>query len=228
MEYEQSLSALRKIPLFSECNEEDLKKIAQILIPRSFEEKEIVFMQGDLQEYMYFILRGKVKIYRTDEQGREQIFNILESGDFFPHVGFFQKAYYPAHSVMMEKGELLALPTARLRHFLFSCPEICMRLMAVMESKIIELQARLEELVLHDTFGRVILLLLRLSRTHGVPEGSRLRINFPLTNQELANMIGTTRETVSRTLSQLKKTGAIETTTNHYFIIDRDLLEKQL
>jgi CRP/FNR family cyclic AMP-dependent transcriptional regulator len=219
---------LRKIPLFQDCTEEELTRIRQILIQRSYPERANVFMQGEPLENVYFIVSGQVKIYRSDEQGREQIVNLLNAGDFFPHVGFFRETVYPAHSLMIEKGTLLALPIARLRSLLETHPDLCMRMMAVMESKIVELQERLEEMVLHDTFGRIVLLLFRLSRVHGRSEGERIRIQIPLTNQELANMIGTARETVSRTLSQLKKAGALETTADHCILIDPDRLEKML
>jgi CRP/FNR family transcriptional regulator, cyclic AMP receptor protein len=228
MNNRRSRELLRKIPLFHDCSDNELERIDEILIHRSFAERSIIFMQGEPLEYIYFIVSGKVKIYRTDEQGREQIVNLLEPGDFFPHIGFFRKAEYPAHSVMIEKGVLLALPTARLRNLLEKNPDICINLMAVMESKIIDLQERLEEVVLHDTFSRLVLLLIRLSRLHGVPDGERIRINVPLTNQELANMIGTRRETVNRAINQLKKAGAVETTTDHYLLINCDRLEKQL
>lgn len=225
---DHAVEMLRNIPLFHDCSVDELNKIYQILISRSLEEKSTVFAQGEPLEYVYFILKGKVKIFRMDEQGREQIVNILEKGDFFPHIGFFNKVIYPAYAVMMEKGVLLALPIERLRSLLVLYPTLCMKLMAVMESKIIDLQERLEEMVLHDTFGRVVLLLIRLARLHGVPKGEKVHIQIPLTNQELANMIGASRETVNRILSQLKKAGALETTSDHYFIIHRDQLEKQM
>lgn len=228
MEKHVSLELLKKIPFFRDLQKDELEKIDQLLIRRTFMERMIVFMQGEPLEYVYFIASGKVKIYRTDDQGREQIVNVLQAGDMFPHIGIFRQTAYPAHSVMIEKGVLFALPTARFRSLLESNPALSLKLLSVLESKIIELQGRLEEMVLHDTFGRIVLLLIRLSRLHGVPEGEIVRLNVPFTNQELASMIGTSRETVSRTLSQLKKVKALETTADHHLRLHIDRLEKQL
>ncbi|MFC4769632.1 Crp/Fnr family transcriptional regulator [Effusibacillus consociatus] len=225
---QNSLELLRRISFFRDLSDKELKKIDQLLISRTMAERMIVFMQGEPLEYVYFIAGGKVKIYRTDEHGREQIVNVLQTGDMFPHAGFFQNVAYRANAVMIEKGVLLALPTSRFRQWLESNPALCLRFMAIMESKIIELQGRLEEMVMHDTFGRVVLLLIRLSRIHGIPDGEYIRLNVPFTNQELANMIGTSRETVSRTLSQLKKDKALETTPTHQLRLHLERLEKQL
>lgn len=228
MEKQKPLELLQKISLFRGLNEEELSKIEQLLIQRTFMERMVVFMQGEPLDYVYFIAMGKVKIYRADENGREQIVNVLQTGDLFPHVGFFHQSLYPANAIMMEKGVLLALPTGRFQSLLQSHPSLSLKLLAVMETKIIELQGRLEEMVMHDTFGRIVLLLLRLSRIHGVNDGDMIRLNVPFTNLELANMIGTTRETISRAFSQLKKADAIQTTSDHYLLLSVERLEKQL
>ncbi|BCJ85170.1 Crp/Fnr family transcriptional regulator [Effusibacillus dendaii] len=224
----ESRDALKQIELFRDMNEQDLAKIEQLLIRRSMMERMVIFMQGEPLEHVYFILSGKVKIYRNDEQGHEQIVNVLQAGDMFPHAGFFRQGIYPAHSVMLEKGVLLALPVSRFHALLESNPDLGIKMMSLMESKIVELQARLQEMVMHDTFGRIVLLLSRLSRLHGVPAGDWTRIDVPFTNQELANMIGTSRETVNRTLSQLKKEGILDITADHRLMIRMDQLEKQL
>ena len=229
MKHVETESLLRRIDLFRDLSEEELGKIEGLLIRRTYRERDLVFMQAEPLEHVYFIAKGKVKICRTDEQGREQVVNLLQAGDFFPHVGFFQReAVFPADAVLIEEGELLALPTARFRALIESHPALCMKLLEVVEQKYTELQGRLKEMVLHDTFGRIVMQLIRLSRSHGQPEGDRMRLTVLLTNQELANMIGTSRETVNRTLGQLKKAGAVEVGADHHLILSIDLLEKQL
>jgi CRP/FNR family cyclic AMP-dependent transcriptional regulator len=227
---QDTMQLLRNIALFRELDDADIQKIGGLLIRREVEEKTHIFYQGEPLDIVYFIAKGQVKIYRNDEQGREQVVNILQTGDLFPHVGFFQpSAVYPAHSVMLESGVLLALSTSRFRALIESNPALCLKLMSVMEAQYIEQQGRLAEMVMHNTFGRLVLLLLRLSRQHGVPQqDGSIRIGVPLTHQDFANMIGTSRETVNRTLSQLKKAGAVQTTGDHFLVIQPEQLEKQL
>lgn len=228
MNPQNSLELLRNLPLFRGLNDEELKKIEQILIRRKLKNRMVIFMQGESLDYIYFIVKGTVKTYRSDEQGREQIINVLQPGDMFPHVGFFRNGVYPAHALMIEDGVLLALPTARFHALLESSPVLSLKLLTVMESKIQELQGRLEEMMMHDTFGRIVYLLSRLSKSHGVPAGDRVRIDVPFTNLDLANMIGTSRETVSRVFSQLKKARVLEITSDHYILVSPERLAKQM
>ncbi|UOF92055.1 Crp/Fnr family transcriptional regulator [Fodinisporobacter ferrooxydans] len=225
---QQSEELLRKISFFRDLERTELEKIQHLLIQWAYSEKMNIFLQGDPLKYVYFIMRGKVKIFRADEHGREQIVNILQEGDMFPHKGFFHTAEYPANAVMIERGILFALPTASFRNLLETNPSLCIRLLAIMEARLTELQDRLEEIVLHDVAEQIIYMLMRLAQRHGVSVGERIWINVPFTNQELANMIGTSRETVNRTLNQLKKIGALRITTGHHLLLDMELLEKRL
>ncbi|WP_109688019.1 Crp/Fnr family transcriptional regulator [Tumebacillus permanentifrigoris] len=224
----ETLHVLANIPLFSGLDEEELSKVSQLLLRRNFADKTGLFLQGDPLHTVYFIISGKVKIYRNDEAGREQVVTVLQEGDMFPHVGFFSTGTYPAHAVMIESGEMLTLSTARFRHLIESTPTLCLKLLAVIEHKYMELQARLSEMVMHDTHGRLVLMLVRLSRLHGEPCGGRQRLNVSITNQELANMIGTSRETVNRMLNQLKRDGAVETCSDLHMILDVGKLEQLL
>jgi CRP/FNR family cyclic AMP-dependent transcriptional regulator len=220
--------ALRRIHLFHNLSEDELAEVARHLTIKHLPEKTLVFLQGEPLSAIYLILQGKVKIHRNDDQGREQVVNLLQEGDMFPHLGIYPDAEYPAHAQMIEEGTLLVLPTVPFRRLLETSPTLCLNLMSVMEHRIRELHQRLAEMVMHDTFGRVVLLLIRLARLHGRPEGDQVRINLPLTHQEIAQMIGTSRETVSRTITQLKKAGALMTTPEHCLLVDLDRLEQQL
>ncbi|MBL0387587.1 Crp/Fnr family transcriptional regulator [Tumebacillus sp. ITR2] len=224
----ETLHLLTHIPLFRGLDDEELGKISQLLVRRSFAEKTGLFLQGESLQTVYFIVSGKVKIYRNDESGREQVVTVLQEGDMFPHVGFFSTGVYPAHAVMIESGEMFTLSTERFRHLIESTPSLCLKLLAVIEHKYMELQSRLSEMVMHDTHGRLVLMLIRLSRLHGEPLEARTRLNIPITNQELANMIGTSRETVNRTLNQLKRDGAVETAPDLHLILDVGKLEQLL
>lgn len=225
---QKSIDLLRGIPLFRGLSEDELNKADQLLIRRDMLDRMVVYMQGDPLEYIYFLVSGRVKIYRTDEQGREQIVHILQEGDMFPRVGFFNTEMYHNHCVMIEKGLLLALPRKRFRSLLESTPTLSLKLLSFMDTEINDLQGRLQEVVMNDAFGRIVYLLSRLSKSHGVPNGNRIRIDVPFTNQDLANMVGTSRETVNRTFSQLKKQSVLEITSDHYIILSPDQLRKQL
>ncbi|WP_026581122.1 Crp/Fnr family transcriptional regulator [Bacillus sp. J33] len=228
MKKEEIEKRIGSVPLFKELDKEELAPIIEISQTRFYKQKMYVFMQGDPLDKVFFIHSGKVKIYKTDFSGREQIVSVLEAGEMFPHAGFFRKGQYPAHAEIMEEAQLIAIPIGLFEQILISYPELCIKLFKVLGEKIIDLQNRLEEQILHNTHEKIIMLLLRLCKTNGVKNAEGYKITTHFTNRELANMIGTSRETVSRTINHLKKKGYLETDDSGHFIIDRRQLKDQV
>ncbi|EMT45763.1 Crp/Fnr family transcriptional regulator [Anoxybacillus flavithermus] len=219
---------LKNVVLFRELSDQELEAIVKISQVRIYKPRTFVFMQADPLERVFFIQSGTIKIYKTDASGKEQIVSILQTGEMFPHAGFFRRGSYPAHAEVMEEATLISIPIADFEQTLISYPELCIKLFRVMGEKIIDLQNRLEEQILHNTYEQIILLLLRLSRTNAVLQGRHHRLTTHFTNRELANMIGTSRETMSRTLSHLKRKGFIDLDDNGYYLIDAEKLEKEI
>src|SRR5699024_5041432 len=106
---------------------------------------------------VYFIQAGKVKIYKTDIQGKEQIFNVLQQGDMFPHQGFFRQDNYPAHAEALDDITLIYIPIESFENFLITHPEICVKLFRVLGDIIVDLQNRLEQQILHNTYEQIIM-----------------------------------------------------------------------
>ncbi|MUV36530.1 hypothetical protein JNUCC1_00333 [Lentibacillus sp. JNUCC-1] len=147
----------------------------------------------------------------------------------FPHQGFFRKDNYPAHAEVAEDANLLYIPISQFENFLITHPEICIKLFRVLGELIVDLQTRLEEKILHTTTEQIIKLLLRLSQSHGEKRPDDLiRVTTLFTNRELANMIGSSRETVSRTLTQLKKKKLIASDQNGHMLINFEELHKEI
>jgi CRP-like cAMP-binding protein len=222
---------LHSFTIFKELTDDELQPIIDISQTRSFEPRTHVFMQGDPLDRVFFIHSGKVKIYKTDFNGKEQIVSVLKDGDMFPHVGFFRKGDFPAHAEVLEPSSIVVIPIANFEQILVKYPEVSIKLFRVMGEKIIDLQERLEEQILSNTYEQIIKLLLRLSHNHGVPMDNseeKLLITTPFTNRELANMIGSSRETVSRTLNQLKKKDLLNTNAEGFYIIEIEKLKEEL
>jgi CRP/FNR family transcriptional regulator len=182
-------------------------------------------MQGGLLTKVFFIRTGKVKIFKMDATGRKQIISILEAGKMFPHAGFFREGVFPAYAKIVEEAQIVTIPIDKFEEVLLANPEICMKLFKLLGEKIVDLQQRLEEQILHNTHEQIILLLLRLVKSNGIIKENEYKITTHFTNRELANMIGTTRETVSRTINHLKKEQIIKTDEDGYFIIKPVLSE---
>jgi CRP/FNR family transcriptional regulator, cyclic AMP receptor protein len=222
---EQFLKQLHKLPLFKGLTEIEMSSIVSLSGTRRYKSGMHVFMQGDPVENVYFIHEGRIKVYKTDFQGREQIVNVLQPGDMFPHQGFFRKGNYPAHSEVVEDAVITFIPINSFENFLIQNPEITIKLFRVLGDLIVDLQGRLEEKLLHNTHEQIVLLLLRLAKMHGedTEDGWR-QLHTQFTNQELANMIGTSRETVNRSISKLKKQNMVRVSDKHFLVLDVERL----
>lgn len=220
---------LKQFRIFKDLNEFEMEPIIDIATLRDYENESIIFMQDEPITNVYFILKGKIKIYKTDYHGKEQIINVLQDGDMFPHQGFFRKGSYPAHAEVVGSASLVNIPIQSFENFLITHPEISIKMFRVLGELIIDLQNRLEERNLYNVYDQVILLLMRLARKNGEQlNDTDYRITLSLTNRELANMIGSSRETVSRTLSQLKKEQFVKTDEAGYLVINYVALENEV
>jgi CRP-like cAMP-binding protein len=228
MKQEDIKKRLSDVPLFKELSDYELVPFIKIALTRFYKQKMYVFMQDDPLDRVFFIHSGKIKIYKTDFSGKEQIVSILEPGEMFPHAGFFREGNFPAHAEVLEEANLIVIPIDKFEETLIANPELCIKLFKVLGEKIVDLQERLEAQVLHNTFEQIVLLLIRLCQSNGEQVGSRYQLTTQFTNRELANMIGTSRETVSRTINHLKKKNYINQCEDGFYLIDRDALEQEL
>lgn len=220
---------LQRFSLFKNLTDYEIEPILNIAKNRTYRQGTHIFMQGDPLTNVYFIYSGKVKIYRTDVHGREQIVNVLKAGEMFPHQGFFRDDDYPAHAEVIQDSILIYIPIKSFEQFLITNPEICIKIFRVLGNKLVDLQNRLEEKMLYNTYEQIILLLIRLSKNHGEQiNAEQIRITTQFTNRDLANMIGSSRETVSRTLTQLKKQDLVEIDSSGDLILNINKLKDEL
>jgi len=229
MKIETIKKVLSEFSLFRELNDLELTKITDIAIARDWKKQSHVFLQGDPLENVYFIYDGKIKIYKSDINGKEQIVAIAKKGEMFPHVGFFRKGDYPAYAEVIEPSTLIAVPISKFESVLIENPELCIKVFKVLGEKIVDLQNRLEEQILNNTYEQIIKLIIRLAQKHGQEKGDgTILLKSEFTNKDLANMIGTTRETISRTLTKMKKDELIEVDEEGNMIVDIKILMEEI
>ena len=218
---------LSQFTIFNKLNTYEMEPIIDIANSKHYDAGKMVFMQHEPITDVFFIQEGKVKIYKTDYEGKEQIINVLQKDDMFPHQGFFRKGNYPAHAEILEDAVLVNIPILSFENFLLTHPEICIKMFKVLGGIIVDLQQRLEEKIMYNVYDQIVLLLLRLARKNGerIAEDT-YRITVNLTNSQLANMIGSSRETISRTLTKLKKAKVVKQDLHGFLIIHYSELEE--
>ncbi|MHB8171290.1 MAG: Crp/Fnr family transcriptional regulator [Thermincolia bacterium] len=222
------ISSLKKIPLFVELKEEELAKISNLVRIRNYKKNMIVFMEGEPGVGLHFIKSGRVKIAKISADGREQILHFLQEGDIFAEVVLFDGGPYPATAEVIEDSQIGIIRNKDLDGLIRENSEIALGLLKVMAKKLRLAQVTIKELALKDTFGRVVGILIKLAREYGEASGEGTIIRLPLSRQELANYAGTTRETVTRILGDLKKNKAINIDKQIICIVDEAKLKSWL
>lgn len=218
---------LRKIPVFSELEDQLIDKIAELTIIKKYAKNEMVFFEGDPGEAIHFVKSGKVKIFKTSEGGREIIINILSPGDIFAEVTLFQRnVNYPASVEVIEEGEIGFIRNRDLERLIAVNPQLAMDLLRAMTNKLKEVQQRIRELGSDDAIEKTIRILITLSKNHGSKTNDGIALCKNITRQDMASLVGTTRETMSRILSRLSKEGLIDINGRTIVIRDVDALEE--
>lgn len=204
------LNFLRKIPYFSNIDDHELQAIADIMIERSYDKGRVLFMEGEFGEAVHFVIEGRVKIYKTSENGKEHILYIAGPGDIFAEVILFNEVNYPATAEVMEKSRIGKIRNEDLEQVLKAHPSMAVAIIKVLNKRLIDAQQRVKSLALDNTHGRTARMLMKLAMEHGVKTEKGVELELSISRQELANMVGTTRETVTRVLMAFKKYNLIE------------------
>lgn len=203
------LDSLRKINIFRDFTVEQLTEIQRMANRHTYERGDTIFLEGHEREFVFFILRGLVKVFQVHKDGRQHIVNILGTGEMFPHIGFFSRVSYPGTAQTLDTSTLLSIRCFQFDAFLEAHEDITRKVIDMMSTQISRLQLKVQELSLYDSRDRVIALLKHLAEEHGKICGSKAHIRLPLTHSEIAQMIGVTRESVSRVWSELRREGVI-------------------
>jgi CRP/FNR family transcriptional regulator, cyclic AMP receptor protein len=217
---------IKKLTFFSDLQEQDLEKIANISKERNYKKNMIIFMEDEPGEAFYYIKSGKVKIYRTYEDGREHIIHIFGEGDVFGEATLFNNICYPASASIYEDASIGIIKNADLEKLVKENSELSLKIIKLFAKKLIFAQNKIKDLTFNDVFSRTASQLIKLSKEYGVVTEKGTAIKMQLSRQELAEMVGTTRETVSRVISKFKKEKSITENNDNLMILSFEKLEE--
>ncbi len=193
-------------PLFVELAPEDLRSICQCGATKTYPKHSIVMNEGDLSDTLYIILSGKVKVYVSEADGREVTLSILGPGKFFGELALIDESPRSASVSTLETTSLSLVSKAAFEQCIKKDPEIALKLMRVLAQRIRSLTDSVKNLALLDVYGRVARLLENLA----VSKNDVQVIEQRLTHQDIANMVGASREMISRIMKELMTGNYIE------------------
>lgn len=219
--------ALSRSPLFEALDEKDAKalraRVANVEISRG----ERLFSEGDAGDELYVILDGKIKLTRTAPDGRENLLSVHGPGEMFGELSLFDPSPRTSGASAVTDTRLAALAHDDLRCWLNSRPQVSMHLLRALAQRLRRINDVKADLVFTDVPGRVAKALLDLAGRFGVPQEDGLQVNHDLTQEELAQLVGASRETVNKALADFVARGWLQLSPKSVLLVDPERLRKR-
>lgn len=216
-----------KAPLFAALDEVTADQLLDSMTPRRLARGEVVFREGDAGDSLYVIITGKVKLARASGDGRESLMSVLGPGEMFGELSLFDPG--PRHSTgyVVSDSELISLGNDALRGFLAEHPEVAMQMLAGLAHRLRRTNEGISDLVFTDVPGRVAKALLDLSDRFGRRTENGMLVAHDLTQEELAQLVGASRETVNKALADFAHRGWLTLGAKAVTLLDTDRLHRR-
>ncbi|SVD67538.1 uncharacterized protein METZ01_LOCUS420392, partial [marine metagenome] len=201
------ISLLRQVPLFEGLDDEQLDAIALVTITRRFDKHQVIILAEEEGDALFIISSGQVKVSIVSEDGREVILSLLGTGSVFGELSLLDGKPRSANVVATENTDLYMLRRSDFLQLVYKVPQIAVGLLAELAARLRKTDRKIGGLALLDVTSRISETLLQLADEHGTETDDGVLLKSRPTHQQIANMSGTTRETVSRVLKRLEKQG---------------------
>jgi CRP-like cAMP-binding protein len=221
-----NLELLRGVPMFARLGDDHLRLLSASLGSQAFERGATIFHQGSVGNTLYLIVRGQVRIYTSSMLGQEISVTLFRDGDFFGELSLLDGHERSASAVAMRVTTTLTLHRAAFLQAIRTYPEIAVTVLEELSARIRHTNTYIEHLASTSAPQRVIRTLLDLADQHGVTEQGTTRIDLHLTQDDLASLAGTTRETVNRVLGGLREQGLIRVERARLSVLNLTQLEQ--
>jgi CRP/FNR family transcriptional regulator, cyclic AMP receptor protein len=212
-------TTLKAVPFFTQLDDRELDAVRALATEKNYPKNAVVLTEGEMGDSLYMIQGGKVKVFIGDENGREIILKILGPGAFFGEMSMIDKQPRSASVRTIEASSFLVLTHAAFERCIEQVPRIANLVMRVLAERVREADRKIGTLALMDVYGRVASTLLELA----VYSDGKLMVGEKLSQQDLANMVGASREMVNRILKDLTDRGFISIEAKEITIVNREL-----
>lgn len=217
------MALLRRVPLFAELEQGELERISRVAVPRTFPAGTRVFHEGDHSDACYIVRTGSFRVTREHPDGRAITLATLGEGDIFGELAMLDGEVRSASVEALDEGELLALPAADVRGLLKRNPEIALKLVFALVRRLRAANERISRQSFQTVPGRVAGVLAQLSEeSEGGADGEGVTIR--MNQADLAQLAGTSRESVSRFLADLERAGVVRSGRGKVTVLDRGRL----
>jgi CRP/FNR family transcriptional regulator, cyclic AMP receptor protein len=221
---ESSVEALKNVPFFAKLSDEEVRELAEKLVPRRFGNGQVIFHLGDPGGLLYIIISGKVKISNSTPDGQEALLAILGAGDFFGELALLDDAPRSATAEALQPTAAMTLHQADFVRFLSNNPDFAYHVLQTLAKRIRHLNDQINDVFFLDLNGRLARTLLNLAERHGRPTPEGTLIDLALTQTDLAEMTGATRVSINKTLGRFRRAKWVRVKGRHIIIQDEGSL----
>ncbi|MCF7884909.1 MAG: Crp/Fnr family transcriptional regulator [Candidatus Marinimicrobia bacterium] len=214
------IKELRKIPIFYRLNDENLEKISKIVSKKHYNKDEMILFEEESGSNLYLIKSGRVKVTRINSDGDEVILSILGEGEFFGEMAILGGTTRSANVTSLEESEVLRLTRQDFMNLLKSHPDISIYILEEMANRLRKSDQLIKDLSLSNAEHKIAMSIIRLSEELGTIKRGQVEIEDLPYQKDIANMAGTSRETVSRTLKKFERNGFLEKKGRKLIIFD--------
>ena len=218
---------VRRAPLFAALDDEAARALLSQMGPTRLERGDILFREGDQGDTLYVIGEGKVKLGRTSTDGRENLIAILGPGEMFGELSLFDPGPRTMTATAIAETQLMGLGNDSLTTLLTGRPEVAKALLAALAKRLRRTNEHLADLVFTDVPGRVAKALLDLANRFGRPVEEGVLVAHDLTQEELAQLVGASRETVNKALADFATRGWIKLEARAVLLLDVERLKRR-
>lgn len=219
---EQIIEHLGRVPVFQGLPENQIQALARIAEPITYQQGDNIFIEGDPAEGFFLILSGQVKVYKVSLDGKEQVLHFVGPDEIFAEVPVFSGGAYPAIADALRETRILFFPRRAILKLLADDPNLAMNLLADLSQRLRQLTMLVESLSLKKSPARLAAYLLHLSTELRQAD----EVELDVAKGQLATLLGTTPETLSRTLKKLTESGIIEVQGRTIRLLDKEELER--
>jgi CRP/FNR family transcriptional regulator, cyclic AMP receptor protein len=200
METDKELSYFKQVSIFADLADDELRELMAVAKRRTFRAGEVIFHRDDPGQVLYAIKEGKVKICIISPDGQEISLAVLGKGEYFGEFALLDGLPRSTDAIALEKVECYSLQRSDFHNSILKNPKIALHVLEGLSKRLRNTDQMVEDLIFLDVYGRVAKKLLELADTHGVKVEDGIRIDVRLTQQELASMVGASRESVNKVM----------------------------
>ncbi|MCZ2110001.1 MAG: Crp/Fnr family transcriptional regulator [Dehalococcoidia bacterium] len=223
-----SAAELREISYFSALSETEAARFVQELVPKSYGAREQIITIGERTPGFFYLRAGKARIFRTGPDGREQTMRLVAPGDTFGEVPVFDGSPAPASVEALDHCEVLLIPATAFFSLVERCPEVSFVMLRHLARRLRGFTELVEQISLQSVPARLARYLYQLAREEGQKTQDGIVVPRELTQQDLASVVGSVREVVSRTLRVMEDDGVVEVRRKEILIRDLDALQRMV